>query len=194
MTKESSTVVRELIRALALSVPVAVANATIVPEDVVQLSTTDKAAIVSAACGSGNLQAAESVDAYRFTDHVDVAVVCRPQGAVRAHARCDNSTGRWTCEDRLEYIEVRAGALSAHVAPISSTNAEILRYLLGITSFDGRNISSMLNGTTCYIPPVEDDGYWRVACESVRINVAQDCVNDQCVYRAFGWLGEGPIE
>jgi hypothetical protein len=171
---------------------------TIFPTYPVTLSSRDRREIVQSACKRSKSPVPETFTARRFATRdstmIDVFVRCAPhrliqQREVRTTSWCSNATRRWLCKDEGEFVEVVDGERIVHVRFSSDSelqpSIDVVRYLLGVRSFDGFDIRDRIDGQSCLVSrdPV---GAWRAECGSLTIMVAGDCKQGTCAYRAFG--------
>ena len=166
----------------------------------VKLSAKSEGTIARAACIKPRGVAIEHSRAYRYTEHrgdaVTVDVICAPhkttaEGQLREFATCTNASGKWRCRSDGVYLEVSADGRAATVpsTPQDARNAAILRFLLGVKAYDGRDLSRLIDGETCTVSSDLNDG-WHVVCGIVNVNLVEDHDRSGAsTYRLFGPVG-----
>ena len=169
------------------------ANATLLPSENVSLASRDKAAIAQLACDR-LLTKNDALDAIRLldTNQIHVEVTCESFGLIEGLpllkvAKCDNTTGRWTCSgaDAVRLHLVGREVVLSYDSPINfEIVLELANYAASVRSFNGRDVAAHISGR-CYLRdggsvPFEGAVSFDFGCGGWSGTITKDCGGERC--------------
>lgn len=177
--------------------PLTVAAAIVQGEPVV-LNTQDRLALATLACGAAGGVPAERIEAgrakYASRAPIEANVTCASRAGASAYpirtiARCSNERGRWECAAR-DYLEYRgdggAASISYGETPQAPIVVDIIRYVLNIRRYDGRDLRELVAGQRCDLEDASAN-QWILRCSSgADIRVGRLCTERGCRFEVVG--------
>jgi hypothetical protein len=176
---------------------VGIAGATMLPLYPRKLDPEMKVAIGAAACRSAGGKI-DTLLTYSYERRakapINAAVTCAAESVlegrpVKSKVDCVNEGGGWKCEEPTKYVALGVGVKQTFVVAEPSNGVkdriEAVEYLLGLGMYLGYNIHDLVVGNVCAVKRGKTQE-WIVECNLASLNVARDCVAQDCRFRLFG--------